>query len=450
MRPDFTMPMVIAVGLSIVLTGCGEGESTSITTTTSTTFVAFDAHVKWKFSVLDDVTVGPESVFLSDISVGSSGTVFMPVSLHTVLHTASFDSFIFAIDGNDGEPKWQFQLLATDSSINKPLVGPDDSVSVEFWVAGFNCSGSAMQSVTNDGTGKWTQNFNYSSKEMPSRNIGGGFSDFGVSAGGTVFVVPTRMCEGGALFALDGDTGTIKWHINPVGHHPFSTHIAVGPDDTVFMIAYGVPDDADTPHLFAVRGADGSEKWRSVITSNYTFMGPTLGANGTILVQCSDGLIAFDGQDGAVKWMQPIAYGDIAPAVGPDGTIFVPSARNSSQEGAFLALNGNDGSIKWSYGTNSSYEGEFSSAAVSTDGTVYVCSLNSVHALDSATGNVRWISTSSLFAFRADASPVIGPDGTVFILDKDHGQLMAFHGDGGPVHAPYTAEQDQLRTHLLV
>lgn len=338
--------------------------------------------------------------------------------------------------------------------MGRPAAGLNGSLYVEV---GYGGPAVAVQAVNGDGTGKWIQKFT-------RLGLDTGDADharvLAVGSDSTVFTTQDSPEHG--LSALDGDKGTLRWHINPLGNSSgVLSPPVVAPDDTIFMIGvddhHGALKPFDHPTLFAVQGVDGSLKWSSVIENKTWPTTPTLGADGTVLVCFIEGLIAFDGEDGSVKWMQPIGCGDFwgQLAIGSDGTIFVPNALNfSNSERTLLALNGDDGSIKWSYHPNNlddpSDGGFLPGAAVSTDGTVYVRRSKSMHALDSANGNVLWVSTSQHFSFNSGYAPIIGPDGTVFTVDADQKLLIAFYGEGGPVTAPYSSGHALLRTTELL
>lgn len=97
------------------------------------------------------------------------------------------------------------------------------------------------------------------------------------------------------------------------------------------------------------------------------------------------------------------------PAVAADGTVFVGTTGN-----VFVALNGTTGATLWQFSPPSG--GIIgSSAAIGVDGTVYFGSLNqAVYALDGATGAVKWTFSGDAGFF--DSSPVLGADGTLYVL----------------------------------
>jgi outer membrane protein assembly factor BamB len=75
--------------------------------------------------------------------------------------------------------------------------------------------------------------------------------------------------------------------------------------------------------------------------------------------------------------------------------------------GATFAINGQTGAIKWSKPIYSEAE---DAPIVGADGTVYIVDY-SLYALDPATGNTKWT-----FAYSGQTgSPSIGADGTLYV-----------------------------------
>jgi outer membrane protein assembly factor BamB len=447
------MPAVVVVGLSIVLSGCG-GETT---TTTITTTAVLDPHVikhlKVEHILMDGRGPG--------LSVGADGTVFF-----------SRSDTLFAVDGEDGATNWS--LLLVERPVGRPAVGPDGSLYFlttpdDNWQ--YYHDGS-VQAWNSNGTKKWIQDFNMSMglcEFAPNWQEHGARNSVALGSDGTVFV--SRCIDQGStvegspsLFALDGNDGTVKWQISlsddsGIGSDWYPSPV-VAPDNTIFLTGQNlsVAGARRSATALAVRGTDGFVQWN--VSLPVAASSASLGANATVLV-CTpgnmsgvfgEGLIALDGKDGSVKWRQDAAcfdsYSFFGAAVGSDGTVFVQAPKNLSSPGTstFLALNGGDGSIKWSHevGPDPTFpdDASFTMPAVSTDGAVYVGFGQSVYALDADTGKERWNSTSNeFFLTEMNLPPVIGPDGTVFVLSET--SLFAYHGEGRPVIAPYQSEYDR-------
>jgi len=108
---------------------------------------------------------------------------------------------------------------------------------------------------------------------------------------------------------------------------------------------------------------------------------------------------------------------DSAPAVGPDGTIYL-----GTWKGAFWALNP-DGSRKWVFETGNEIK---SAPAVGADGTVYFGSRDRKFYAVGANGKQRWAFPTGGWV---DSSPALAHDGTVYFGSWDK-NFYALGADG--------------------
>lgn len=133
---------------------------------------------------------------------------------------------------------------------------------------------------------------------------------------------------------------------------------------------------------------------------------------------------------GAIRWRTNVG-GSVssAPAVGPDGTIYV-----STDTGGVYALEAQGGMIKWQTSISG---GHFVSPVVGLDGLVYVASrdrdnmlsfIYHVCALDGTTGMTKWVidSTSGV-----DLPPSLGTDGTLYLAERIVSKLVAMDSQSG-------------------
>ncbi|MCK5561368.1 MAG: PQQ-binding-like beta-propeller repeat protein, partial [Thermoplasmata archaeon] len=124
--------------------------------------------------------------------------------------------------------------------------------------------------------------------------------------------------------------------------------------------------------LYAVN-PDGSEKWQAEMTSSYLGT-PALGPDGTIYVPCNfNDLIAVNPQ-GSIKWIFTLTEKPEAiystPSVGNDGTIYIGCDEH------LFAINP-DGTIKWKTRLTSDRHPYdkchiVASPAIAEDGTIYI------------------------------------------------------------------------------
>jgi predicted outer membrane repeat protein len=154
-----------------------------------------------------------------------------------------------------------------------------------------------------------------------------------------------------------------------------------------------------------------------------SFSSPAIGSDGTIYVPSfsTQSLIAYY-PNGTQKWQfyMPSTGGfsvTASPVIGADGTIYL-----GSQNYVLYALNP-DGTQKWNFTAPNAIYGQVS---IGADGTVYMgCYDRNLYALDS-NGNVKW-------TYRAEGvlngPPAIGTDGTLYFGCMD-GTLYAINPDG--------------------
>lgn len=154
---------------------------------------------------------------------------------------------------------------------------------------------------------------------------------------------------------------------------------------------------------------------------------PVTGADGTIYlptgsIQDGDGFLYAINPNGTQKWRLALPGGpaSTAPALGPDGTIYL---HMNGGEGNLFATDrmwavNPDGTLKWEAELGGAFtSGVISSPAVAADDTVWVGSMNTVlYALSAADGSL--ICGVSPTDSSISSSPAIAPDGTVYVIDS--------------------------------
>ena len=159
-------------------------------------------------------------------------------------------------------------------------------------------------------------------------------------------------------------------------------------------------------------GAKGVKKW-AFKTGSTMFSAPAIGPDGTIYVGSHDDYLYAINRDGTKKWaFQTSSAVSSSPAIGADGTIYV-----GSRDSYLYAINP-DGTKKWGFKTGNE---AFSSPAIGADGMIYVGSKDyHLYAINPG-GTRKW-------AFKTgggvDSSPAIGADGTIYVGSQD-GNLYA-------------------------
>ena len=235
------------------------------------------------------------------------------------------------------------------------------------------------------------------------------------------------------------DTAQVRWI---VGVLPYDEHAcpAIGADGTIY-IATGYGLRAIYP--------DSTTYWT---TANYGGTQPVIGADGTTIYAASAYTLGAFRPDGTVIWDDSIGSSGIrfTPAVGPDGTVYVCSYDS------LIALNP-DGTRKWAYGDTTGSRPE-SSPAVGADGTVYIVwhTQNDYLLALNPTGEAKWTFNQD-YPFGTELA--IAGDGTIYAWGGSY--IWAVNPDGtqkwkgagdyvtklviGPDGTAYTLAQDGRR-----
>jgi outer membrane protein assembly factor BamB len=228
---------------------------------------------------------------------------------------------------------------------------------------------------------------------------------------GTVFF----GSDDGHLYAVKHD-GTLLWKYKTGKSISFAP--AIGPDGTIYF------GEGVRSNLLNAINPDGTLKW-SYKTFGFIYSKAAIGPDSTIYVGGGSELYAIH-PTGLTKW---IFYtgSNISSliSIGIDGTVFV-----GSMDGFFYAIQP-DGTLKWKYRIDSDDLG----SAIDTDGTIYLATGSRLFSLH-PDGSENW----GIYAHdQFFSSPIIGSDGTVYIMSRatinlpalhDEGQLLAVNPDG--------------------
>lgn len=236
-----------------------------------------------------------------------------------------------------------------------------------------------------------------------------------IDTDGTVYAgVNKGISEQSTLFALYPD-GTEKWSLD-LGYYLKSP--VLGPEEgTIYITKDSV--------LAAVYSNGSGIKW-TFDTGNFPYYkGPVTSSplvsveDGTVYVGTDTGYLFAINSNGTDKWYKlvdsgsPILY---PPVEGPDGTIYV-----STLNGKVYAIDPVDGSIMngWPFEAGGVINNPL---AVDENGTVYVYFFDggsyegAIVALDGYTAGEKWTLRTGGYTPLPTATPVIGPDGTVYLV----------------------------------
>jgi outer membrane protein assembly factor BamB len=190
------------------------------------------------------------------------------------------------------------------------------------------------------------------------------------------------------------------------------------------------PDGKDVKWSFPTAGAPGS---------------PAIGSDGTVYLPAGEydaegmgtGTLYAINANGTQKWAfaLPGPPASTAPAIGPDGTIYVHAngPQNLASIETLTAVSPN-GTLKWQClfnGGSAIFTSPVqSSPAVASDGRIWVGSIDTnLYSLNPADGSVACSVSPSVSSIAS--SPAIAPDGTVYVVDATT-TLFAYEPDCDP------------------
>ena len=295
-----------------------------------------------------------------------------------VFSEAVGQSALYAINP-DGSIKWQY-LLGSGGS-----VAESSGVSISKQGNLYINYGSSLYSFNKSGDLNWSYNIERRVETTPSISQNGTiyittylgsivaissegerlwqyeaaqnfFSSATIGADGTIYAGSSRD----GLFALNSN-GTLKWHYD----YSYSSNVAPSiADDGTLYLGLGV-------NLVALTKS-GVEKWR--FTTSDTIGGTAINKDGVVYFKDVHGWFYAVNPDGSLGWKKQInvlyTYGDSAPTIAEDGTIYVTNSDSiywSNNYGTLVSLSPN-GDINWEYKTlrNGDY-----SPAIDSTGNVY-------------------------------------------------------------------------------
>lgn len=243
--------------------------------------------------------------------------------------------------------------------------------------------------------------------------------------------------QGGKLFALNYDTGTIVWTVDFEAANRITATPAVGP-----FPATDVYVATEHGYVFAVNGGNvntGSMKWErylgnlqgSAYHSPGIMSSPAVQADGSNLyVGTRSGfVVALSCADGSVTWsFDTGALIEASPAIDAQGTVYIGTRTFTAfMDDSVYAFDGATGTKKWQF---TKQAGIGAGLLVSGNGLLYFGSAK-IHALNATTGAPVW--EFPVINFVA-SSPVLGPSGILYVGGTD-GRLWAIT-DSCPLSVP--------------
>lgn len=397
-----------------------------------------EAEAKWFFNTNTDYNRDEDGEIDGGVALAQDGTIYFVVS----------DGRLFAMNP-DGTLKWKTPLPnifheyydADYFGRGAPTIGTDGTIyyGILGWhhgPGGYRNFGF-LQAINPDGSEKWL----YKTGEEPAGEGSTMPWIQGTAAtghDGTIYV----SSEDGVLHALNSN-GALKWKFNPFPEFGNSgVSPAVGQDGTIYYVAGWWQYNADMSinvreiYLFAIK-SDGSLQWKFKFEGKvyYSHIPPSIGPDGKIYVGCTiyinDGndnlanLYAIN-PDGTEAWQFSTGEYISTPAtIDADGTVYVGGwiYENSTHKNTLYALNP-DGTEKWQI---PSPDGPYGNSAptIGADGILYYVSYNGKLQAYNRDGTPYWTNPPYV---GAGESPLIAPDGTIYIPQANSGQETRIYG----------------------
>lgn len=249
----------------------------------------------------------------------------------------------------------------------------------------------------------------------------------------TILVPAWDDDEDGTLYALERDTGAVRWKFQTDG--PLIGGVTVS-DGTVY---FGSSDG----NVYAVDIESGDQRWQPFETDKEVWARPTV-AGGTLYVTSLDGrLYALDPDNGNLRWAFQTDAGIASPPVVDEeaGLVYVGGFDN-----LLRAIDVNTHEERWSVQADN----WFWTRPLLADGVLYAGSLDgSVYAVDVETGDFRWVRP-----FETDAPLRAAPlivAGVLFVVDRE-GVVHAIDPESGTqaIDFPLDLDVDVLSDPLVI
>jgi large repetitive protein len=366
-----------------------------------------------------------------------------------------------ALAGEEGTLKWRYKVGSTYTS---PAIGQGGTVYVSSWgnLYAFSPEGtlkwlyptgnSWSPVIGQDGTiyvgsGLWE---GYVYAINPDCNLKWRYQtptsiscESAIGADGTIY---TGSYD--AFYALNPD-GTLKWKY-PIKSSGIQAGPVIAADGAIY-VGFADPGE-DNAYLHALN-PNGTLKWKStagILWDSRAFI--SIGLDDTIytlLAPTSDGNSKFCALNpgGTMKWSRKYPYGGV-PTIAQDGTIYASfwdycETTNDSKP-CLYALNSNN-TVKWKHPGYKEFDTQ--SSCIGADGTIYL-GINYLESYTSGSaylcavrpdGSIKWqYETGS----SSSTSPVIGPDGTLYMNNYFDGYLYAINTDSsGPAPSPWPMDR---------
>lgn len=185
-----------------------------------------------------------------------------------------------------------------------------------------------------------------------------------------------------------------------------------------------------------MKAETGELLWTNSISTTYS--SPTIGTNDLIYSTSYSYpyLRAYNLATGANLWGVSLGMGDYAYAsasLGANGMVYCGAGWVRSGGALVCALDALTGERKWQFPTRNSVQ---ATPAIGPDGTVYIPGYDKlIYALDGQTGTQKW---AHLVGDSVSSSPALGPDNALYVGSND-GRLYSLNMSDGSERWNYLA-----------
>lgn len=335
-------------------------------------------------------------------------TVYVGTSRAILAATATTHAVV-ALSVATGTVQWRFPTGAAEVR-SSPAVAPDGSITVvieERAATGATTRREVLR-LSAAGAESWRRPL----------SVGGtpvlvGYAAPAIGADGSVFVA------GDSLYALNAD-GSVRWTRFGTGEELRATPV-IGTDGTVYFAAHNLP-------LSALDPISGDLLWQTALGVQDHVVAPlALGSDGSIYAADLDCVLYAVSPSGTLQWsFDGKGLGShcsmrASPAVDASGTIIIGT---TDREPVPVVLGVNStGTLRWvstpsdlPTGVPASHFDIYSSAAIGSDGLVYVGhEFGRVYALDAGTGAERWFVSMGDLGGITWSSPALTGGGRLLI-----------------------------------
>lgn len=245
---------------------------------------------------------------------------FSPIVVDDVLYFMDIDTNFYALDARTGKQKWKTKVGSLNASAPAYKDGRLFAVSLE--------PGQAVSLRARDGKVLWKQALPGRSESSPL--IHRGLMIFG--------------CECGSVYALDVDTGEIKWEL-PTGG-AIKGALALDGDG----VAYGGNYAGE---VFAVDAFTGKQRWRiDTIGGSFgrgggVYSTPTVAYGRVYLGSIDSRVYSLDKETGDIAWSYSTGAEVYSGPAVADTETTPPSVYIGSIDGYFYALDARTGELQW-------------------------------------------------------------------------------------------------------